>query len=381
MKLYKLFESFDIDFNYFKNNGYDVIEINDMNDHSFISNIENGDAIFVQLDFIDVINEFVNPDIKLFIVLILRHEYCNEHRRTAIIENRNANHSIYFLTTHIDDNTIQNDLSLAARCLPFSTLFSKNLPRPTNERSKNYNFFNRSVNVRRLKVFELMKKEDVKLENCHYTFGNLLKRSTFGGIKTISDYYNNRKKIYDTIFDVDLDYVESFKNEFYTLEGGDIENEDSLVATRGDMLYNDINLLSLDSYFSFTIESSGDGDVDLRVTEKTVRSWICKNIFLVLQCRGFNKRLKSLGIETFEDVFGLEVDWDDCDEIDRINIFYSKLKEFNTKSTEEIKTIFFAYDIQQRLEKNYNYIKNSFDAINTSKEIEKLMGYENFILK
>ena len=46
--------------------------------------------------------------------------------------------------------------------------------------------------------------------------------------------------------------------------------------------YDTININSLDSYISFTIESSGDSGDDLRLTEKTIRSWLCKNIFLSL---------------------------------------------------------------------------------------------------
>ena len=75
---------------------------------------------------------------------------------------------------------------------------------------------------------------------------------------------------------------------------------------------------------------------------------------------GFNKGLKERGIETFNDLFELDDNWDETNEINRVNIFASKLIEWNNKSIEEIKEIYNRKDIQDRLNSNYNLATNAF---------------------
>jgi hypothetical protein len=163
---------YGLDFKYFESIGYNLIELQH-NDFSYIGNLKDNDVLFTTLDTIDNINESVNPNVKLNIFLFIKHEYCNEHRRKAIIENRNTNHTIYFLTTHLDVYSIENDISFKNRCYPFTNLFSKVAYIPNNNRTKKFNFFNRSINLRRLKIFELLKKKGIELNECYYTFGNI----------------------------------------------------------------------------------------------------------------------------------------------------------------------------------------------------------------
>jgi hypothetical protein len=377
---------YGLDFKYFESIGYNLIELQ-YNDFSFIDNLKDNDVLFITLDTIDKINESVNPNIKLNIFLFIKHEYCNEHRRKAIIENRNTNHTIYFLTTHLDVYSIENDLSFKNRCYPFTNLFSKVAYIPNNNRTKKFNFFNRSINLRRLKIFELLKKADIQLNQCYYTFGNIIKKDTFGNLSTIQDFINYRNRPgggrsgNDDLV-IDTEYLNQFVNEFFIYENKDAVALGQIQSSDTNDMYNTINTNSLDSYISFTIESSGDSGDDLRLTEKTIRSWLCKNIFLSLQCNGFNSALRGYGIETFEDVFGLEIGWDDNKtETQRIEIFVDALKRINELSIDEVKAIYESDSVQQRLDKNYKFIMEGFNPTNTILEIEKLIGYENNVPK
>lgn len=377
---------YGLDFKYFESIGYNLIELQ-YNDFSFIDNLKDNDVLFITLDTIDKINESVNPNLKLNIFLFIKHEYCNEHRRKAIVENRNTNHTIYFLTTHLDVYSIENDLSFKNRCYPFTNLFSKVAYIPNNNRTKKFNFFNRSINLRRLKIFELLKKKGIELNECYYTFGNIIKKDTFGNLSTIQDFINYRNRPgggrsgNDDLV-IDIEYLNQFVNEFFIYENKDAVALGQIQSSDTNDMYDSINTNSLDSYISFTIESSGDSGDDLRLTEKTIRSWLCKNIFLSLQCNGFNSALRQYGIETFEDVFGLEIGWDDNKtETQRIELFVDALKRINELSIDEVKAIYESDSVQQRLEKNYKFIMDSFNPTNTILEIDKLIGYENNVFK
>ena len=377
---------YGLDFKYFESIGYNLIELQ-YNDFSYIANLKDNDVLFTTLDTIDNINELVNANIKLNIFLFIKHEYCNEHRRKAIIKNRNTNHTIYFLTTHLDTHSIENDISFNNRCYTFKNLFSKTTYTTNTNRTQKFNFFNRSINLRRLKIFELLKKESVELKECYYTFGNIIKKDTFGNLSTIEDFINYRNRPgggrsgNDDLV-IDIEYLNQFVNEFFIYEDKEAVALGQIQSSDDNNMYDTINKNSFDSYISFTIESSGDSGDDLRITEKTIRSWLCKNIFLSLQCNGFSSALRRYGIETFEDVFGLEIGWDDNKtETERIEIFVDALKRINELSIDEIKAIYESDSVQQRLEKNYKFIMDGFNPKNTILEIEKLIGYENNVFK
>lgn len=377
---------YGLDFKYFESIGYNLIELQ-YNDFSYIDNLKDNDVLFITLDTIDKINEIVNSNVKLNIFLYIKHEYCNEHRRKAILKNRNTNHTIYFLTTHLDTHSIENDLSFKNRCYPFTNAFSNIAYRLKDYRNRKFNFFNRSINLRRVKLFELLKKSNIQLKDCYYTFGNIIKKDTFGDINTIEGFINYRNRPgggrsgNDDLV-IDIEYLNQFVSEFFIYEDKDAVVLGHIQSSNDSDMYDTINTNSLDSYISFTIESSGDSGDDLRITEKTIRSWLCKNIFLSLQCNGFNSALRQYGIETFEDVFGLEIGWDDNKtETERIEIFVDALKRINELSIDEVKAIYESDSVQQRLEKNYKFIVDSFNPTNTILEIEKLIGYENNVFK
>jgi hypothetical protein len=346
-----------------------------LNEYDYIKDIQSGDVLFVRLDDIDIINQLINPSLKITIFLFISHEYCNEHRRISISKNKNPNHSIWFLTSHIDFYSIDNDMSLEARMFPFKEAFSDKAYINPKNRNRKYNFFNRSINLRRLKIFEILKKKNIELLDCYFTFGNIIKHNTFGDINTIKEFVEFRDK--ENKLGIDVDFISKYKDEFKLYENREQVELGIIQASHSNDMYDTINEQSLDSYVSIIIESSGDMGDDYRLTEKTLRAWLCKNIFLTLQCRGFTKLLKQNGIETFEDVFGLDENWDDCEELERINKFISALEYINGLSIAKIARIYNKKDIEDRIDKNYNFIMDSFNDDTILAELKKKIGYEN----
>lgn len=367
-----------IEFSHFEKNGYTLIEI-PQNDISYIDKIQSGDVLFIKLDDIDLINAKIDSSLKLTIFLFINHEYCNRHRRVGIIKNKNPNHKIFFITTHLDNETSEYDLALRSKCLSFKLAFSNDIE-PKRIRNKKFNFFNRSINLRRLKIFELL--SETELKECYYTFGNVIKKDTFQNINSIKEFIDYRSKPGggrsndDLTFDIGL--LENAKNKFILLENRD-DVENGVIQSSSDAeMYREINTQSADSYTSFIIESSGDSGDDLRITEKTIRAWLYKNIFLSLQCVGFNKALRNNGINTFEDVFGLDENWDEVEsETQRIETFVNALKRFNELPIDEIERIYNSDSVQQRLENNYRIVNGCFNPLNMIMEMDKLIGYEN----
>lgn len=361
-----------LNFDSFNELGYNLSLIDNEN-YQYINELNNNDVLFIKLDDIDKINQFVNPNLKLTIFLFISHEYCNEHRRIDIIKHKNPNHLIWFLTSHIDFYSKDNDMSLEARMFPFKEAFSDKVNINPPHRTTKYNFFNRSINLRRLKIFEILKKKNIQLLDCYFTFGNIIKHNTFGGINTIAEFVefrDSRNKL-----QIDVDFISNYKDEFKLYENREQVELGIIQASHSNDMYDTINEQSLDSFISIIVESSGDNGDDYRLTEKTLRAWLCKNIFLTLQCRGFTKLLKQHGIETFEDVFGLDENWDDCEELDRINRFISALEYINGLSIAKVARIYNRKHIQDRIDKNYNFINRSFDNKNILTEIENKISY------
>ena len=362
----------ELNTNSFTELGYDLYLI-DNESYEFINELKDNDVLFIRLDDIDKINQLVNTNLKLTIFLFISHEYCNEHRRIAIIKHKNPNHRIWFLTSHIDFYSKDNDVSLEARMFPFKEAFSDKVYNNPPHRTTKYNFFNRSINLRRLKIFEILKKKNIELLDCYFTFGNIIKHNTFGGINTIAEFVefrDNKNKL-----EIDVEFISKYKDEFKLYENRQDVELGIIQASHSNDMYDTINEQSLDSFVSMIVESSGDNGDDYRLTEKTLRAWLCKNIFLTLQCKGFTKILKQNGIETFEDVFGLDENWDDCDELERINKFVSALEYINGLSIAKVARIYNRTDIQDRIEKNYNFINRSFDIKNILTEIENKISY------
>ena len=67
---------------------------------------------------------------------------------------------------------------------------------------------------------------------------------------------------------------------------------------------------------------------------------LLKTIPLILGNYGFTSQLKTLGFETFEDFFGLDTNWDQCSEIDRIMQFKESIIKINEMDISKIQEFY-----------------------------------------
>jgi hypothetical protein len=355
------------------------------------TSIDNNAVIVVGcIDGYTKILECDNLNKKLNILVSITHEYMSSSTREYLIRISNPLHKIFFLTTHLDSKTIDNDLSFKTKAFPFKDLFLEKfytidyLRNAVNKkRNKKLNFFNRTANLRRIKAFEIFKKKEIDLSDSYNTFGFIMMDNTFGGIRTIGEYINRISKFSNVKdnYSIDIEYVESKQNEYFTYENREWHCSDPKQSGE-KYVYEIINDLTLDSYASFVIESSNDTFDDLRFTEKTLRAMLFKTIPLFLGVAGYNKALREHGIETFEDVFGLDIDWDECGETERVERFINTLDTFNKLSKDEMERIYFSDGVQAKLNSNFELMVESFEDKNLFiKELLNKIGYENNVFK
>ena len=344
------------------------------NNDSNINIFEKNDVIFLaqSADINGYYDKFLClPNKK---VVFSFHEYIHLSTRQDYLKKYS---NVMFLSPHLDMGTSNYDLSTLVNLYGFVTLFNDMYSdedylksKFNKKRTKKINFFNRAINLRRAKVFELLIKNDIQFSSdVYYTFGLFLCKFNFPHYKTITEYINGQSKLNDgnKILNIDCEYLENNKNSCKLNEPVEYHYENpSFNQKWSDDHFNEINEMSLDSYISFVIESSGDFLLDCRYTEKTVRCLLFKNIFFTIGTYGFNTGLKNKGFETFNDIFGLSDNWDEVDELERVKIFTEKLTEFNSKSTKEIEELYYREDIQERLEKNYQLCINSFNKFETN---------------
>jgi hypothetical protein len=370
-----------LDFLFLKNKGYNTQEIYWL-DFSFLSKLKKNDLLFIDIYYYDKIKENLPTHFIFTIILYRSHEYIPIETRKRYLLDKHINHIIFFITTHLDTETIDYDLSIHTKCYSFGSVLPSDMFKHPTNRNKKFNFYNRAVNLRRLKVFELIKKRGIKLDNCYYTFmGKIIKNDfmntpemknnilyrRYTNVDTLKEFYLQKTR---GDYEIDIDFIESFKDEF-------IVHKDSGYMQIEEMfpILNE----SLDSYISFIIESSDDSGMDLRITEKLFRAFLSKNIFLVLQCNKLTTALNNHNIYTFDDVFGLEKGWDNTkSEIERIELFTDTIEKINNKSLDDIQTIYNRKDIQERLEFNYQFALKAINDEHICNEIEsKLLLLNN----
>lgn len=370
-----------LDFKHLAKRGYNTNEIF-WDDFSFLQNLNKNDFLFIDLYYYDALKDKFPTNIKLNIIIFRSHEYIPVETRKNYLNTKCHNHILYFITTHLDKETIGYDFSIYAKCFSFGKVLPIEMFKHPQKRNKKFNFYNRAINLRRLKVFELLKKKNITLSNCYYTFAGKIIQSDFmenplfannilyrryKNVNTLKEFYIQKSK---GDYEIDIDYIESFKNEFVKYEDtGYLKTEEMY-----PLIYE-----SLDSYISFIIESSDDTGNDLRITEKLFRAMLSKNIFLVLQCSRLTKSLNAVGIQTFDEVFNLNNGWDDSKvEINRINDFTSAIEYINNFDIEKIENIYLSDEIQKKLEINYQLAKKSTSEEEIYKEIEnKLISTMN----
>jgi hypothetical protein len=332
-------------------------------------------------------------NVKLTILMYLNAEAVPAGRRLELLKKKNPLHRLLFGTTHLENDTLEYDLAFSTKMCGFKNCaFTKKYSdinflneNVNKKRTKKFNFFNRTVNIRRLRAFELVKKNNINLDESYHTFGFILMDSVFNGIRKIQEYIDRVKEyssVYKEFKDVlDIAYIESKENEFVSYEDREWHCSTPYAVQETN---NIINENTLDSYAAFVIEGSSEMKYDMRFTEKSVRTFLFKSLSLLIKENGYNKALRSHGIQTFEDVFGLDANWDECGEVERMNKFVGAIDKFSKLSLKEVETIYFSEDIQKRLEINFQIIKQAFvddtDTIVIREFINKI-GYENNVFE
>ena len=334
--------------------------------------IDNGDVLFLHQASIESVYPYIPKDKTITIYCFEFHEIIYPHVKERFKElYSDTLAQLFFIST--DLNMGKYDLGFKYTIPAFKNLFNIQ-PTHTTERSVKYTLFNQSVNFRRLKVFELLKRSNfVKALDSAISFGMVYMSVQFDEVKGIRDYLAARidqLKFKVKGVDIDIDYIESFSNDFNLFGfNRDTIKED---IQHGEPIYlqlDSVNKISNDSYISFIIESCDGSFIDTRITEKTLRAIYYKNIFLVLQNDNIHSLLRDMGFKTFEDIFALNNDWDTINENNKIITFTDTINYINELPIEKVNEIYNRKDVQQRLEYNYDLLCELFKTHNLTNKI------------
>jgi hypothetical protein len=334
--------------------------------------IDNGDVLFLHQASIESVYPYIPKDKDITVYCFEFHEIIYPHIKERFKElYSDTLAKLFFISTDLEMG--KDDLGFKYTIPAFRNLFNVK-PTDNTNRSVKYNLFNQSVNFRRLKVFELLKRSNfVNTLDSAVSFGMVFMSVTFDGVKGIRDYLRVRAeqlKFKDRGVSIDIDYIEGFSNEF-SLFG---HNRDTIKddIQHGEPIYlqlDSVNTISNDSYISFIIESCDGSFIDTRITEKTLRAIYYKNIFLVLQNDNIQKLLRDIGFKTFEDIFELPTDWDIKNETDKITKFTNSIRYINELPIENVKEIYNRENVQQRIQYNYNLLCELFNPQNLANKI------------
>jgi len=334
--------------------------------------IDNGDVLFLHQASIESVYPYIPKDKKITVYCFEFHEIIYPHVKERFKDlYSDTLAELFFISTDLERG--KYDLGFQYTLPAFRNLFNIQ-PTHTTERSVKYTLFNQSVNFRRLKVFELLKRSNfVKSFDSAVSFGMVFMSVTFDGVKGIRDYLTQRAeqlKFKDRGVDIDIDYIERFKDEFNLFGFNRDTIKDDI--QHGEPIYlqlDSVNKISNDSYISFIIESCDGSFIDTRITEKTLRAIYYKNIFLVLQNDNIHSLLRSIGFKTFEDVFYLNDGWDTINETYKIGTFTKWINYINQLPIEKVNELYNRKDVQQRLEHNYNLLCQLFKTHNLTNKI------------
>jgi hypothetical protein len=334
--------------------------------------IDNGDVLFLHQASIESVYPYIPKDKKITVYCFEFHEIIYPHVKERFKDlYSDTLAELFFISTDLERG--KYDLGFQYTLPAFRNLFNIQ-PTHNTERSVKYTLFNQSVNFRRLKVFELLKRSNfVKSFDSAVSFGMVFMSVTFDGVKGIRDYLTQRAeqlKFKDRGVDIDIDYIERFKDEFNLFGFNRDTIKDDI--QHGEPIYlqlDSVNKISNDSYISFIIESCDGSFIDTRITEKTLRAIYYKNIFLVLQNDNIHSLLRSIGFKTFEDVFYLNDGWDTINETYKIGTFTKWINYINQLPIEKVNELYNRKDVQQRLEHNYNLLCQLFKTHNLTNKI------------
>ena len=334
--------------------------------------IDNGDVLFLHQASIESAYPYIPKDKMITIYCFEFHEIIYPHIKDKFKDlYSDTLAKLFFVSTDLEVGDY--DLGFKYIIPAFRNLFNIQ-PTDNNIRSVKYTLFNQSVNFRRLKVFELLKRSNfVKSLDSAVSFGMVFMSVTFDGVKGIRDYLTQRAEqlhYKDKGVTIDIDYIEGFKDEFDLFGFNRDTIKDDIQHNEPIYLQLDsVNKISNDSYISFIIESCDGSFRDTRITEKTLRAIYYKNIFLVLQNDDIHYLLRGIGFKTFEDIFGLTKNWDAKNETDKLEKFTNTVHRINQLPIEKVNELYNRKDVQQRLQHNYDLLCELFNTQNLTNKI------------
>ena len=334
--------------------------------------IDNGDVLFLHQASIESAYPYIPKDKMITIYCFEFHEIIYPHIKDKFKDLYSDTFAkLFFVSTDLEVGDY--DLGFKYIIPAFRNLFNIQ-PTDNTIRSVKYTLFNQSVNFRRLKVFELLKRSNfVKAIDSAVSFGMVFMSVTFDGVKGIRDYLTQRAEqlhYKDKGVTIDIDYIEGFKDEFDLFGFNRDTIKDDIQHNEPIYLQLDsVNKISNDSYISFIIESCDGSFRDTRITEKTLRAIYYKNIFLVLQNDDIHYLLRGIGFKTFEDIFGLTKNWDAKNETDKLEKFTDTINHINQLPIETVQTFYNRKDVQQRLQHNYDLLCKLFNTQNLTNKI------------
>jgi hypothetical protein len=334
--------------------------------------IDNGDVLFLHQASIESAYPYIPKDKMITIYCFEFHEIIYPHIKDKFKDlYSDTQAQLFFVSTDLEVGDY--DLGFKYIIPAFRNLFNIQ-PTDNTIRSVKYTLFNQSVNFRRLKVFELLKRSNfVKSLDSAVSFGMVFMSVTFDGVKGIRDYLTQRAEqlhYKDKGVTIDIDYIEGFKDEFDLFGFNRDTIKDDIQHNEPIYLQLDsVNKISNDSYISFIIESCDGSFRDTRITEKTLRAIYYKNIFLVLQNDDIHYLLREIGFKTFEDIFGLTKNWDAKNETDKLEKFTNTVHRINQLPIEKVELLYKRKDVQQRLQHNYDLLCELFNTQNLTNKI------------
>ena len=334
--------------------------------------IDKGDVLFLHQASIESAYPYIPKDKMITIYCFEFHEIIYPHIKDKFKDlYSDTLAKLFFVSTDLEVGDY--DLGFKYIIPAFRNLFNIQ-PTDNNIRSVKYTLFNQSVNFRRLKVFELLKRSNfVKSLDSAVSFGMVFMSVTFDGVKGIRDYLTQRAEqlhYKDKGVTIDIDYIEGFKDEFDLFGFNRDTIKDDIQHNEPIYLQLDsVNKISNDSYISFIIESCDGSFRDTRITEKTLRAIYYKNIFLVLQNDDIHYLLRGIGFKTFEDIFGLTKNWDAKNETDKLEKFTDTIHRINQLPIEKVELLYKRKDVQQRLQHNYDLLCELFNTQNLTNKI------------
>jgi len=156
------------------------------------------------------------------------------------------------------------------------------------------------------------------------------------------------------------------------------ELDRNLMSNQEEKFYEPIVKDYLSSYFTIVHETVFPDFEDenylnqYHIGEKTGIPISTKTIFFHNTHSSINKRLNECGIETFDDIFGVEID--DLTTKKRIKKLLVICDRINNMTFDEIKQLYYSDEVRGKLDRNFNTLEYWRNPNNQKREVEEFLG-------